>query len=59
MASRDIPTGRIIWEGTDEDLSETTEITVITEYNGAESAQVMPLSRLIAMTNGDVIQYLP
>lgn len=59
MASVNIPTGRIQWEGTNEDLRENTEITVITERNGEVETKVMPLSRMIAMTNGQVLEYLP
>lgn len=60
MASINLYDGiRMTWDGTPEELREDTEVTVISQRNGEDVVNVMPLSRLIGMTNGAVLPYLP
>lgn len=54
MSNLITPFGRIAWEG---ELTETTPVTVTPRDGG--DPQTMPLARLIALTNGAVIAYLP
>jgi len=53
MNRLDTPYGVLTWDGA---LNEVTEVT-ITPLNG--QVQTVPLGRLIAMTNGAIIAYLP
>lgn len=59
MASVETPIGRLQWEGTNDNLREDTQVTLITEHNGETHTSTAPLSRIIAMTNGQVLEYLP
>lgn len=57
MASVETPIGRLQWDG---DLTETTEVTIIKpSQTGGENTHTAPLSRIIALTNGAVLPYLP
>lgn len=57
MASVETPIGRLEWH--DPVLTESTIVTIIKDVNGSPFTRDQPLSTIIAMTNGGIIEYLP
>lgn len=57
MSSIETPYGRLSWSGV---LEEDTLVTVTkTRKDGEPIVNDLPLSRMIAMTNGGILPYLP